>query len=98
MRLLKFARRFFWNSGQSTKFLTKTDLINVEGEVLTGDSEKAYWAKIMKDRQAKLSGQVASKNKKPRGKVRIVKKIRDMQHKENVHKYFEEDDESADIE
>ena len=65
-----------------------------EGEVLTGEPEKEYWAKIMKDRQAKLSGQVPSKTKKPRGKERIVKKIRDMQHKENVHKYFEEDDEA----
>ena len=62
-----------------------------DGEILSGEAEKEYWSKIMEDRQAKLSGKV-EKNKKPRGVKRIVKKYREMQHKENVHKYFEEEE------
>ena len=65
-----------------------------QGEILSGEAEKEYWSKIMADRQAKLSGNVPkSKAKKARGVTRIVKKCREMQHQENVHKYFDMEDE-----
>ena len=65
-----------------------------QGEILSGEAEKEYWSKIMADRQAKLSGNVPkSKAKKARGVTRIVKKCREMQHQENVHKYFDMEEE-----
>merc|ERR1712110_837422 len=62
-------------------------------EILTGQVEKDYWAKIMKDREDKISGKikVSSGTKKQRGKIRIIKKFHEMQQKENAHKFFNDD-------
>merc|ERR1719394_943756 len=55
-------------------------------EILAGQVEKDYWAKIMKDREDKISGKIKVSNgtKKQRGKDRIIKKFHEMQQKENA--------------
>ena len=66
------------------------------GEVLSGQTEQDYWSKNRKDRQDKLEGKVKTKgkDKKERGKFRVIKKVHEMQQNENAHKYFNDDDEN----
>lgn len=67
-----------------------------QSEILTGKVEQDYWDKIMKDREDKITGKVkrpvASTVKKQRGKLRVMKKMDEMQQSENVHKYFNDDE------
>jgi La-related protein 7 len=70
-------------------------------EILSGQGEEEYWEKIMKDREAKVSGKVKVPNagKKQRGKLRIIKKFeKSIQQHENSHCYFNDNNEEVVVE
>ena len=78
---------------EQAKTLSNAKILG-QAEILSGEVEKEYWAKIMKDREDKISGKIKVSNgtKKQRGKVRIIKKFHEMQQKENAHKYFNDEE------